>query len=81
MTMPHTEAVLWTMRKDTDTIRAVMRAVDGRFELQLLSGASGTLPVFCAMFRNIPAATAAATSECELLKVRGWTLVEEIRPQ
>jgi hypothetical protein len=79
--MPHTEGVLWTMRKDTETIRALMRAVDGHFELQLLSGASGKLQVFCAAFRSVPAVRAAATSECEILKGRGWTLVDDIRPQ
>jgi hypothetical protein len=75
--MPQREAVLWTMHKDGETIRAVMRAVDGAFELELLSGASGTLRVYSAIFRNVPAAKAAATSECELLKGRGWTLVEQ----
>jgi hypothetical protein len=79
--MPPREAVLWTMRKDTETIRAVVRPVNGRFELQLLSGASGTLSVFSATFGSLPAATAAATSECEVLKGRGWTLLEEIRPR
>jgi hypothetical protein len=58
-----------------------MRMVDGEFELELLSGASGTLRVFLASFSSIPEANAAATSECELLKARGWTLIEEHGPR
>jgi hypothetical protein len=66
-------AVLWTVQKKGDTVRAVMVAVSGRYELQLLAG---TLVVFRETFETVAEVKATAVREYRQLKACGWTIVE-----